>query len=266
MSSRARPVPPFSRANPGVGNTVRGAFAQGQRAWEEAADVLVSLAKVLQARGVAFEQQKAQLDLANGLTLRPQFVRFQLRENGAVSTTSTIEINHPVLCPPRDQQGTFEYQHAGGSTLCESLESGFKGWADMDLPVFMDALREQLEDCTAMEMNADGWTHKRQIILGPPVRAMLRAPKPGDEEHEFCPCCLLTQSFEAFREPIEGDGFCGVRLFASRDQDGLAQADCRINGVDWPQGAQALRQYVSTWPGEGLEYRKQYVAIRSLPL
>jgi len=85
-----------------VGSSVRSAFANGQHSWEEEADALVSLAKVLQARGVAFEQQEGQLDLANGLTLRAQFVSVQPRENGTVSTTSTIEINHPELCP----QGT----------------------------------------------------------------------------------------------------------------------------------------------------------------
>ena len=37
------------------------------------------------------------------------------------------------------------------------------------------------------------------------------------EEHPFCPCCLLTGSFEAFRELIEGNGFHGLRLFAARD-------------------------------------------------
>ena len=52
------------------------------------------------------------------------------------------------------------------------------------------------------------------------------------EEHPFCPCCLLTRSFEAFRGFMEGDGFYCLRLFAARDTEGVPQADCRVNGED----------------------------------
>jgi hypothetical protein len=96
---------------------------------------------------VELEQLEGQLDLANGLTLRPQLVSLKVRETDSVSTVSTIEVNHAELCP----QGTFEHQHAIGSTLSESLETGFNGWADIDLPVFMDALRVKLEQSTAMD-------------------------------------------------------------------------------------------------------------------
>lgn len=225
--------------------------ANGERVWLEQADAVYCLAKVLQRRGVAFEKhpRQEQLDLPNGLSLRPQFATVRLQED-SVSTSTTIEVNHPELCP----QGTFEYQHAWATTVNESLESGFNDWAGTDLPVFMDALRGTLEQCTALEHR------QRQIILGPPFWARAAAPSPA-VDHEFCPCCLLTRSLEAFREPLEGQAFCGVRLFALRHPQGAPQADCRINGVDWPLGAQALRQYVATWPGEGLEYRKQFVAI-----
>src|SRR5206468_4947721 len=66
------------------------------------------------------------------------------------------------------------------------------------------------------------------------------------DAHPFCPCCLLTRSLEAFRELIEDDGFYGLRLYAMRDEQGIPQADCRVNGDDWEKGAQALRDYVKT--------------------
>ena len=56
----------------------------------------------------------------------------------------------------------------------------------------------------------------------------------------------------------------GIRLFATRNAEGVTQADCRINGIDWPPGVAALLKYVATWPDRGLEYRKQFVAIRTL--
>jgi hypothetical protein len=240
---------------------MRAGLANGQRGWEDQADALLSLAQVLQRRDLTFEQQEAQLDLPNGLTLRPQFVRLQPRDNGSVSTTTTIEVNHPQLCA----QGTFEYQHAVGRTLSDALKQGFTGWADLDLPVFMDALRDKLEDCTAMVTSEERWPRKRQIIFGPPARAIFRAAKEADLTHDFCPCCLLTNCFDAFTEQLHSDAFCGIRLFASRNDDGVAQSDCRINGIDWPAGAAALLKYVATWPGQGLEYRKQFVAVRNLP-
>ena len=55
-----------------------------------------------------------------------------------------------------------------------------------------------------------------------------------------------------------------TRLFASRDSESVAQADCRINGVDWAPGISALLKYVATWPNRGFEYRKQFVAICNL--
>jgi hypothetical protein len=265
---RASIAPPFSQANPGQGTTVRATLSSEEGSRQEEADLLAVLASVLEPRGVKFVRVQNGLALENGLLLRPQFVQVHPGDDAGVCTTSTIEVNHPLLCAA----GTFEYQHAIGSTLRDALEQGFVGWADTDLPVFMDALRVKLEECTGLELEEGegaGTTstpRKRQIILGPPLHAVARAASEPDPEHEFCPCCLLTNCLEAFQEPIEGDDFCGLRLFASRDANGVAQADCRINGVDWPAGVTALLKYVATWPERGFEYRKQFVAIRTLPV
>lgn len=83
-------------------------------------------------------------------------------------------------------------------------------------------------------------------------------------DHEFCPCCLLTNSFEAFKELIEDRSVYGIRLLAMRDANGDPQADCRVNGNDWGKGAEALRKYVGTWSAAGLEMRKQYVVVHTI--
>ena len=80
----------------------------------------------------------------------------------------------------------------------------------------------------------------------------------GLVESPPCPLCL---SLTAFRDHLQANEFCGIRLFASRDANGEAVADCRINGVDWAPGQAELLKYVATWPDRGFEYRKQYVAI-----
>jgi hypothetical protein len=93
---------------------------------------------------------------------------------------------------------------------------------------------------------------------------MAQNPPDDPEGHPFCPCCLLTNSFEAFRSLIEDDGFYGLRLFAARGGDDKPMADCRVNGDDWEEGAQALRAYANLWRPAGIEFRKQYVVLQSV--
>jgi hypothetical protein len=195
MLSWLRPLPvrpPFSAGNPGQGTTLRAGFSTAARNWEESADVLQCLAGVLRSRGVKLKQGKERLDLENGLILRPQFVNLQPFDDGSVRTTSTIEINHLALCPA----GTFEYQHCAGDTVRHSLEKGFVGWADMDLPVFVDALSGKPGQCMELRLSEVKWPRRRQILLGPPVRMARQSAVDSAETHEFCSCCLLTRSFE----------------------------------------------------------------------
>ena len=87
----------------------------------------------------------------------------------------------------------------------------------------------------------------------------------GQAEHPFCPCCLLTNTFETFEPLIESDRFFAIRLLAMRNGDGSARADCRVNGEDWEAGQQALCDYAGTWPDAGFEVRKQYVVVQTAP-
>ncbi len=150
-----------------------------------------------------------------------------------------------------------------------------RSMAQMDFVVFLDTLREKPLTCMLWELGfpeKDGRpARKRRAVLGPV--AQLRAKPPavtGDAavpaetaEHDFCACCLLTRSFPAFKSLFEADGFFGIRLFAMRNADGMTQADCRVNGRDWPDGVAALCKYAETWPQAGFEFRKQYVAIQN---
>ena len=243
---------------------MRTAFSDGNRKWAEEADTLQLLGEVLTSRNLAFVRGKEHLQLDNGLVLRPQFAYLEPREDGLVRTVTTVEVNHSELCP----DGTFEYQHSVGEKASMSILKGLEGWADIDLPVFMDALRPRAQDCMVMskEYPATGNSpaRQRQMVLGPPIHMASKEKTDTAGPHEFCPCCLLTNAFDAFAEQLEADRFCGIRLFAMRDREGGTQADCRVDGVDWPAGAEALLKYVATWPDRGLEYRKQFVAFRTL--
>jgi hypothetical protein len=204
----------------------------------------------------------------SGFTIFPKFVGARPLDGGAVGTLTTVQTNHLSLVP----DGVFEYQHSTGKSISESISKGFDQWVQTDFVPLLDALRPKPEFCTMLEMAfpAEGSrpARVRRAILGPVAHFMQEPPKrsaeTGPEEHPFCPCCFLTKSFDAFREFIEGEGFYGLRFFAARDREDKPQADCRVNGQDYAKGAEALRQYVKSWPAAGFEFRKQYVLLQTI--
>lgn len=252
--------------NPGQGASFEISFRNDERAWTETIDLTALLLEALAARGhVGKREREGWIVLPDGLWLLPQILSLSIPPDGHASSSTTIEVAHERLLP----NGTFEFQHSNGDTAAETLSSGFDLWAQVDLVVFQDALRTELSHCTSMGMN---WApeegvqggRERRVLFGPVAsRAMHEAAE--DEEHPFCPCCLFTNTWEAFQPLIESNGVFGLRLYAARNAQGEVQADCRVNGEDWPAGANALRAYVRQWPDRGLEFRKQYVVIQSPP-
>jgi len=182
---------------------------------------------------------------------------------------TTVEVSHPEAIPA----GLFEYQHSTGDNSADALEKGFSQWVQVDFVVLLEALRDKPGSSTFMDLEfpeVGGVARKRRAILGP-VAHLATEPPPsysngeGEEEHPpFCTCCLLTNSFEAFKPLLEDDNFYGIRLFAARDENGTPQADCRVNGEDFEAGAQALRNYAARWAKAGYEFRKQYVVLRTV--
>jgi hypothetical protein len=200
----------------------------------------------------------------SGIEVRPHLVEFFPFSPSGVRSVSTVTTSHPRLAP----HGVFEYQHAAGATLSDALRDGFDQWLQLDFVVLLDALRDKAEHCSALEFKwprPDGTEFTRRALLGP-IGHMIEHPEraSGDVAHPFCPCCLLTNTYRAFGSFIERDGFFGIRLLALRNDDGSAQADCRINGDDWEAGRQALCDYVDTWPQAGFEVRKQYVVLQTM--
>jgi hypothetical protein len=205
-------------------------------------------------------------------------------EDGRAQTVSTVSVLHPSLAP----DGLFEFQHSWGPDVRASLLAGFDRWVQTDYVTLVDSTLATPAKCTVLEMEfpatADRPARKRRAVLGPVEHLQTDPPSspqpprpasPGrlpadreeddadaDAEHAFCPCCLLTRSFDAFKDLLEADGYYGVRMFAMRGSDGDASADCRVNGDDFDAGKHGLVSYVETWPPAGLEFRKQYVVIQ----
>ena len=245
--------PPPVAENPGRGHDVHVSFRNAQKSWEETCDLASSLADTLNALGHGATFKRARVALDNGFTLLPQVVNVEPLENAGVNTVTTIQTSHPTLIP----RGVFEFQHSSGADLHSSFAAGFKGWAELDLPVFLDALRPAPTTCMTATMEPD-----RRLIFGPPVQ-MAQKNHPIRGDHDFCPCCLFTKNVEAFGELLRDPHFHGLRLFVSRDAQGHIEADCRVNGIDMPAGAAALLRYAQDWPDRGAEYRKQYVGIQT---
>jgi hypothetical protein len=218
---------------------------------------------VMGLRGHAVTRHDASLRHRDSGTVITPHLLEQHPATKVVRSMTAMTMSHPRLAP----NGVFEYQHAFGETLNEAVCSGFDQWVQLDFATFLDALRDRPQHSLTLEMTlprGDGPGLNRRAVLGP-VSYLVTSPQPGDaDEHPFCSCCLLTNTFEAFRPVFEADGFFGIRLFAARNEDGSAQADCRVNGQDWENGKLALRNYVDRWPQAGFEFRKQYVILQTL--
>ena len=277
FGKKTAPAPVPCKSNPGVTTEGKVTFSNSGRTWTEQFNAVALLAAVLNEKGHSLQKEKTWLlEKNSGFTLFPQLVELQPLDNGGVQTVTTIQTGHPSLTP----DGIFEYQHSTGSSIADALTKGFDQWAQMDFVPLMQALQPEAKSCMAMVMEfpaQDGRPARtRRALLGPVMHYMQNPPvdsqSPSDnerqrsteDEHPFCACCLLTRSFEAYKELIEGAGFYGIRLFAARDGSGAPQADCRVNGEDWEKGAEALRAYARTWPEAGYEFRKQYVVLQSI--
>lgn len=263
-----REAPELLPDNPAQGINARLKFQDGTRQWTEEANVVRLTAHALNQFGYRVRNHRTWLeDPASGFRIQPGLVGVDVQEGNRLHTVTSIQVDHPTLCP----QGTFEYQHSVGDGLEATLLSGLTQWVQTDFATLAEAPRAKPQQAMMMEMKFPADDERpertRRILLGP-VAHYVQSPAPpepqaGEEEHPFCPCCLLTNTFEAFREVIESDDFHGIRFFAARDEDGNAQADCRIDGNDYEPGMQALREYVATWPELGFEFRKQYVVIHT---
>lgn len=264
MSDEMSSSPPPPVSNPGQGSQFRIALANEQGSWEEAVDLRASLAGVLQAKGYDYEIQGDGLILPDGLALQPQIVSCTAADGGGVRTATTIEVRHADLVPA----GIFEFQHAVGDDVAGTIAFGFEQWAELDLVVMRDALQQdELAHCMALQMELPAQPPhpavRRRALLGPTSHLAMEQSV-AEEEHPFCPCCLFTNTFHAFRALLQCDQFFGLRLFATRDDQGKVDADCRVNGGDWAPGRQALMEYARGWPERGLEFRKQYVTLQSM--
>lgn len=216
---------------------------------------------LLAGQQIAFQAYDNYLELDSGLCLCLQPQEGQALSDARFRCCVRIQCWHALLFP----EGLTEFQHALGSDTGSASEAALKQWLTIDYPVLQQALKQQ-PDLTVIELPLAGSSATeplyRQIILGP-VAHLASLPAKRKEDHPFCPCCLISESMEAFHELLQSPQPLGIRFFVSRDQQGQLAVDCRVNGVDFPAAQPALLAYAEKWQPRGLEFRKQYVLVRT---
>lgn len=244
--------PPIEEKHPG----------HGYAADPENVSVSRILETVLRQEGFDARLSDGSVVLSSGIRLSVELLETVNFGENRIRTSTRIVASHDSCFP----NGLPEFQHAAGQTAGQALADGFSTWAKMDLVTLEDSTRTKPRDCSVMEMGFPSESKEsakvRQVILGP-VGRMVSSSAQTEEEHPFCPCCMITQNFDAFRGLLQSDRLVGIRLFASRDADGNLAADCRVNGEDFPEGVEHLVNYARSWPERGFEFRKQYVVVRS---
>ncbi|WP_304333940.1 DUF6348 family protein [Conchiformibius steedae] len=208
-----------------------------------------------------------------GYYLLPLILDVAVNEDGYIQTATTLQINHPELFP----NGIFEFQYTFGrcDTLTEALLSGFDIWLKTDWETLSDAAHPHQAQHLHLALDDQDSGLKRLVLMGsvgfyPPVPETDTPSPPttdqtGEAHDEFCECCLFTQSLSAFAPLIQSSDNYAIRIFVSRNADGLIEADCRVNGEDWQEATEALCNYAKTWTGEHTTFRKQYIIIRNQP-
>ena len=258
--SAPAPSPPAQPA----GDETPSGQASPENSPEHSIDLVSVLAKVLEEAGhLCVRTGGTLLHQTTGMVFRPSLVNANLRE-GTWAVATTVETVHVKTIPG----GVYEYQHSVGGTLEESVRQGFEDWIKLDLSVLTDLFSEELEHCTSLTFGfpekEDQPARDRRVLLGPCKYYQQSKPKPEEREaHPFCPCCLFTHCDRAFKALLETEALYAIRFFASRDTEGNPSADCRVNGEPFEAGAEALREYIQTWPDLGFEFRKQYVIIQT---
>lgn len=241
--------------NKNIGKTINIEYTKDEESWHENIDLIECLSTALTKNDIKHQKHDAFISIQDNIFLQPEFLRFGFIRDDVISTSTKIDVFHQTHMP----RGIFEYQHSFALSVEQSIIMGFSSWIELDLVTILDALNGSNELRTLTFNHAN--TEKNRLITLGATSHYTQNEKDVDEAHSFCPCCLFTNSFDAFKELLNSDDIFGIRLFVKRNEDGTIDADCRVNGFDFDAGKSLLMDYAKKWPERGLEFRKQYVFV-----
>lgn len=192
-----------------------------------------------------------------GFLFAPELLYIEPSENN-VSTGSVVHSYHADLFP----DAIFEYQYYSfENDAVQSLTEGFKLWIETDLLLLMNALKQDNHDFMTMTIDKeDGKPTK--LLFGDVAQMGNSNHSDSHDEDGFCPCCLFTNSIDAFQPLLNDNKNHAIRLFAYKNTEkGDIDADCRVNGEEFEEAKPALINYAKTWQGKDMIFRKQYMLI-----
>lgn len=165
-----------------------------------------------------------------------------------------------LLVPGYFEQPLLERVNAFAASDAEALNQAIQQWLGEDFHAFRTlisglegpAVRANMRVADSGKLARKGaW----EAILGPLWMANMEGAQ------SCCQHCLFTallpeiDKIQAVRQPF------AVKIFAS-NQQGKAQADCRLNGGEFPDGAAAAAQAAAAWKvSDGLEMRRQFMLL-----
>ena len=225
--------------------------------WHEQVNLIECLSDTLTEYDIPHQKFDNFITIGDDIYLQPDFIEFSFMNETVMKTSTKIDVFHQTHFP----DGIFEYQHSFAPSIKHSITIGFSKWVELDLITILDALNGT-HNLTNYSINTKDGERKRLMTFGA-VSHYTDIESNEDEEHAFCPCCLFTNSVDAFKELLNDDAIFGIRFFVSRDKKGQISVDCRVNGLDFDLAKPLLMDYAQKWSDRGFEFRKQYVFITS---
>lgn len=192
-----------------------------------------------------------------------------LKFSTQASTDQTILIQVHGLHPKFTEGDFVEFAFGLGKDVEEATDRAASHWVNNEFVVLHaylcgnDPGVKVMETVSQTGSDQHGW----DILLGP-VQCMNDSTVAGapelNEENLFDMYACLRNSMAAY---LWQEQFLYVKCFALKSSNGNIEVDCRLNGVEWPEGKEDIRAFANTWefPG-GFHSRKQFFIMHPVPI
>ncbi len=238
----------------------------GEPANDEELDIFATMAGVLEKKHYisSVNRRADYIEVNDAFRITPRLLSVRKVKppkddpESTINTEIAVEIRHPQWLP----DGFTEYEDYTEETPAEALRITCSAWVSSVMAIILDAHGQTNKLSSHLKLEAPSRSGARVVVQGPVGRLAAREVDYSKTGHDpYCPCCFTTQSLEALKGHLQEHEVYAVRFIADRSARGKVKAICRINGTDFPEGAQAIRAFAEGWPNARGESRNQFVVI-----
>jgi hypothetical protein len=224
-------------------------------------DLAKAMARTADEMGIRCNRKGSWVIFHEGM-VRVRAFEWEERRAGSAGNSNPflsvwLEVDFPDLFGERMTQRINQF----APTKAQALDQLAGQWLTEDFVALSDLIDGNLEGPHIFDIAAPPPQSelKRQgdwkVIMGP-----IWAYR-SDGEQGCCPTCLMTGALTALDEElVQRSAFC-VRVFANKGPDAHIEADCTLNGRDFPAGRAGVEMMAAKWelqPGDQ-EMRRQYM-------